>query len=150
MIRLIKTTSDHPDFIGLVSQLDAYLKVTDGDEHEFYNQFNGRDQLKHVILAYSDEQPIGCGAFKGFDTNSIEIKRMFVTPNLRNQGVAAAVLTALEKWAKEISYTRAVLETGKRQTEAIHFYQKNGYSQIPNYGQYKGMENSMCFEKLIP
>jgi hypothetical protein len=42
-----------------------------------------------------------------------------------------------------------VLETGKRQPDAVALYKKCGYKQIPNYGQYIGMENSVCFEKWL-
>ncbi|WKZ38241.1 MAG: hypothetical protein QY332_09890 [Anaerolineales bacterium] len=45
---------------------------------------------------------------------------------------------------------KACWKLGKKQPEAIEFYKKNGYKVIPNYGQYAGVENSMCFEKSIP
>ncbi len=53
------------------------------------------------------------------------------------------------KWASELGYTSCVLETGKRQPEAIALYTKNGYKIIPNYEQYEGVENSVCFRKII-
>ena len=55
----------------------------------------------------------------------------------------------LEKWARELSCTRCILETGKRQPEAIGLYKRNGYRLIPNYGQYAAVENSVCFEKEL-
>ena len=70
-------------------------------------------------------------------------------PDKRGQGVATEVLKALEAWATELNYTKCVLETGKKQPEAIDLYLKNGYAVIPNYGQYENVENSVCFEKLI-
>ena len=45
-MKLIRTTSDHPDFGQLVAELDAYLRVLDGDDHEFYAQFNKSSLLK--------------------------------------------------------------------------------------------------------
>ena len=59
------------------------------------------------------------------------------------------ILKELEKWAAELNYTKCVLETGKKQPEAITLYLKNGYAIIPNYGQYIGIENSVCFAKVI-
>lgn len=149
MIALIRTDSNNEDFINLVKELDAYLKTTDGDEHEFYNQFNGIDVLKHVVVAYEDQTPVGCGAFKEFNASSVEIKRMFTVPNLRGKGIAAKVLNALEIWARELNYSSCVLETGIRQKEAVQFYKKNNYHIIENYGQYVDMDNSLCFEKEI-
>lgn len=78
---------------------------------------------------------------------TMEIKRRYVLPDAPTKGVATKVLSGLECWASEMSYTKCVLETGKRQPEAIELYVKNGYKQIPNYGQYAGVENSVCFEK---
>jgi putative acetyltransferase len=120
MFKLLRTTSSNPDFIELIKHLDAYLSEKDGDEHSFYDQFNKVDAIKHVVVAYEKDVPISCGAIK-----------------------------ELEHWAGELSYHKCILETGKRQTEAIALYKKNGYQVIPNYGQYAGVENSICFEKEL-
>jgi GNAT superfamily N-acetyltransferase len=79
----------------------------------------------------------------------MEIKRMYTLPECRGKGIATKVLIELEKWANELSYEKCILETGKKQPEAIALYKKNGYKLIPNYGQYAEMENSVCFEKEI-
>lgn len=151
MMTILRTTASNKDFKVLVTQLDAYLKVTDGDEHAFYNQFNSIEQLQHVIVAYKNSQPVGCGAFKAFDTNTVEVKRMFTLANHRNKGIAASVLKALELWASELNYKYIVLETGIRQVEAVAFYKKNAYTITENYGQYIGVKNSLCFKKeLMP
>jgi putative acetyltransferase len=63
--------------------------------------------------------------------------------------MASKILKELENWAKELGYSRCVLETGLRQTSAVLLYQKLAYIQIPNYGQYIGVENSVCFEKCL-
>lgn len=149
MLKIIRTNSENQDFINLVKQLDAYLKITDGDEHDFYNQFNNIDVLKHAIVIYINELAVGCGAIKKFDNSSMEVKRMFVTENSRNIGIAQNILKELEVWTKELGYKKCVLETGKRQIEAVKFYHKCKYKIIPNYGQYIGMDNSVCFEKMV-
>ncbi|MCG1035131.1 GNAT family N-acetyltransferase [Polaribacter sargassicola] len=148
-IKVLRTDSDSTDFINLVKELDAYLKITDGDEHEFYNQFNNIDVLKNVVVCYVDDKPVGCGAIKEFDKTSVEVKRMFVLSQNRGMGIAQKTLLELEKWAKEKGYKNCVLETGKRQIEAVHFYKKCNYKIIENYGQYKEMENSICFKKEL-
>jgi len=149
MINLVKTNSDNRDFIELVKKLDSELGERDGSDHSFYSQFNKIDKIKHVVLAYENETPLACGAIKEFDTTTMEVKRMYVTPELRGKGIAAKVLLELESWARELSYTKCVLETGKRQPEAIRLYEKCEYVRIPNYGQYIGVENSVCFEKKL-
>ena len=149
MITIARTDSDNPDFIFLVKLLDADLAQRDGAEHSFYAQFNKIDRIKHVILAYENERPLGCGAMKEYARDTMEIKRMYVPPANRKKGIATTVLSELEKWAGELSYAKCILETGKREPEAIGLYKKNGYKMIPNYGQYVGVENSVCFEKEL-
>jgi putative acetyltransferase len=149
MLRLVRTTSENPDFRMLVALLDRDLAQRDGDEHGFYAQYNKIDLIKHAVVAYAGAELVGCGAFKEFAADSVEIKRMFVQPEHRQQGVAQAVLAELERWASELGYASCVLETGKRQPEAIALYQRCGYGLTPNYGQYVGVENSVCMQKTL-
>lgn len=149
MYRIIKTNSENPDFIQLVQQLDADLTERDGTEHAFYHQFNSIQQLNHVVLLYDADIALGCGAFKEIEKDTVEVKRMYTLPAHRSKGHASRILEVLEQWAREENYSVAVLETGKRQPEAIELYKKNGYNIIPNYGQYIGIENSVCFQKKL-
>nr|WP_321225562.1 GNAT family N-acetyltransferase [uncultured Psychroserpens sp.] len=149
MIKIIRTDSKNKDFINLVKDLDAYLRMTDGDEHEFYNQYNHIDTLNHVIIIYMDHKAVSCGAFKKFDDSTVEIKRMFTMLKMRGNGLASEILKALELWASELNYKACILETGIRQKEAVAFYKKNNYQNIPNYGQYINMDNSLCFKKEL-
>ncbi|MBI3234928.1 MAG: GNAT family N-acetyltransferase, partial [Bacteroidetes bacterium] len=103
----------------------------------------------YVVLAYINDIPVGCGAIKQYDEQTMEVKRTFVSPEYRKQGIASTVLLELEHWSKELGYNKCILETGKKQLEAIQLYHKNDYQVIPNYGQYIGVESSVCFEKLI-
>lgn len=147
MISLIRTDSANKDFIRLVKDLDADLAVRDGEEHSFYSQFNKIDLIRHVIVMYKNSIPISCGAIKQYDPKTMEIKRMFTSPENRGKGFAGLILLELENWAKEMNFEKCILETGKRQAEAIGLYKKSGYDIIPNYGQYAGIENSVCFKK---
>ena len=149
MITITRTNSENTDFIQLVNYLDDDLAERDGAENAFYAQYNKIDLIKHTVVAYDDDSPLGCGAIKEFTPDAMEVKRMYVLPERRGQGVATLLLNALETWAGELGYKKCVLETGKRQPEAIELYKKNGYVVIPNYGQYKGVENSVCFEKKL-
>ena len=133
----------------MVKALDAYLKITDGDEYEFYNQFNSVESLSNVVVLYFNENAFGCGGFKKFNDNSVEIKRMYVNPNNREKGLGKQILNGLEDWAKELGFLSCILETGKRQIEAIKFYKKCDYKSISKYVQYKDMENSVCFKKEL-
>jgi putative acetyltransferase len=147
MIELKRTTSEDSDFQNLVILLDEYLKIIDGDEHVFYAELNKTGKIQHVVICYSEGVAVGCGAFRKFDEATIEIKRMYVMPEYRKNGFAGKILKELETWAVEINYSQFILETGKRQPDAIRLYKKAGYELIPNFGPYKNSENSVCFKK---
>ena len=148
-VNILRLDANQKDFIKLVSLLDADLAKRDGNEHAFYHQFNSIGSLKHTVVLYEDNIPVGCGAIKQFDGKSMEIKRMYTLPKHRGKGYATKILKELENWTKELGYKKCVLETGRRQPEAIQLYKKNDYFQIANYGQYIGVENSVCFEKEL-
>lgn len=149
MLTIIRTDASHQDFQTLVRLLDADLAIRDGADHSFYAQFNKIDNLQHVIVAYLKDLPVACGAIKPFDENTVEIKRMFVQPDFRGQRIAEQVLAALELWASELHATSCVLETSYKQPEAIRLYERCGYERIPNYGQYVGVNNSLCLQKWL-
>ena len=149
MLKIVRTNSSDKDFIALVKLLDADLQIRDGEDHPFFAQYNKLDNIKYAVVAYLDEIPVGCGAIKEYDEHTMEIKRMFVNPELRGKGIATKVLIELENWVRELNFSKCILETGKRQPEAIRLYQKNGYEIIPNFGQYKNVKSSVCFEKII-
>ena len=148
-VELKRTDSSDPEFVSLVRFLDAELAERDGSEHAYYAQFNKIDTIKYVVVAYAKGQAVSCGAIKEFASDAMEVKRMYTLPEYRGRGIAAAVLSELEKWAAELGLKKCVLETGQKQPEAIRLYEKNGYSVIPNYGQYVGLDNSVCFEKTL-
>lgn len=149
MMILKRTDSTHKNFQDLVKLLDADLAVRNGEDQAFFDQFNKLDTIKNCIVVYINEVPAACGAFKKFDAEMVEIKRMYTHPNFRKKGLATAIVKELEKWAKELNYKKAVLETSLEQNEALSVYEKSGYERIPNYGQYIGIEKSVCYEKVL-
>lgn len=101
------------------------------------------------LVAHVDGAPVGCGALRQLDEGSAEIKRMYVVPAMRGRGVSTAVLQALESHAAGRGWLTLKLETGPKQPEAIRFYQRSGYAQIPNFGHYAGHEDSLCFAREL-
>lgn len=145
----LRTDSSHPDFLMLVRALDVELRSRYGASQDFFDQYNKLDSIRHVILWFEGAQPIGCGAFKQFDSTTVEIKRMFVLKEKRGRGVATGILQSLEEWAFELGYRDFILETGKSQPEALQLYKNAGYLIIPNYGQYQGISESVCMRKQV-
>ena len=146
MIRIVRTNAENKEFIKLVQLLNTDLAERDGADHPL-SQFNTIENIKYVVLAYENNKPIGCGALAAYDSNCMEIKRMYVSPEVRGKRIGSHMLSELEKWAKELGSSRCILFTGKNQPEANRLYLRNGYSQIQKYGKLAEIADSLCFAK---
>jgi putative acetyltransferase len=149
MIKIVRTNSNNADFHRLITLLDLEISTRYGDIQKKYIPYNKIDSLGTVVIAYNEDQPVGCGCFRYYDDDTAEIKRMFVKPEYRGTGIAEQILLELEKWAVENGFSRSILETGIKQPEAIRFYLKLGYQKIDNYDQYVGYLNSVCMSKCL-
>lgn len=150
MIAYIRSTTSNPDFKHMVSLLDQELWERYPDIEHQYAPFNNLSTEARAILVYEDAGPIGCGCLRPMqETGVVEIKRMYVEPAHRNQGIGKVILTHLEQWALEEGFVQAKLETAKRQPEAIAAYEKSGYTPIPNYGPYVNLPESICMTKVL-
>ena len=99
--------------------------------------------LLFVVARAEDGALLGCGAVRPLSEGVGEIKRMYARPGTR--GVGAAVLASLEG----AGYAELWLETRKVNTRAVAFYLKHGYAVMPNYGQYVGRDEAICFRKTL-
>ncbi|MGJ1387013.1 GNAT family N-acetyltransferase [Sphingobacterium spiritivorum] len=144
-----RTDSDSLDFQKLVLELDKDLAIKNGETNSFFAQYNKIDLIRHVVVAYEANRAVGCGAIKEYRNGIMEVKRMFVPIEMRGKGIAGKILTELQIWAKELGYSKCILETGDKMIEAIGLYKKHHFKIIPNYGQYANIESSVCFEKEI-
>ena len=149
MILIQRTDSSDSHFIALTDRLNEFLAVLNGEKHAFYSQYNRQDSLSTVVVAFRDDEPIGCGAFRSVDHETVEIKRMFVSPDVRGNGFGAQVLRELEIWAAEHGYSKAILETSRRLEPAVRLYSRSEYAVIPNYGPYVDVTDSVCMAKRL-
>lgn len=149
VLNIVQTGNTHPDFKKLTRLLDSELNARYGKLQGQYDVHNKIVPIPTAFVMLAEKTPVGCGCFKVLDETIIEIKRMFVKKEYRGRGFSKQLLATLETRAREAGYTIARLETGKGQPEAIGLYQACGYERIDNFGPYKAMENSVCFEKQI-
>lgn len=144
-----RTDSEDPAFRELVAHLDRELAIFNGDNNAFFVQFNKIDKIRHAVVAEEEGRPVGIGALRAFEEGTMEVKRMFVPEDKRGRGIAALVLQALETWAMELGYHATILETATYLPSAVKLYERSGYVRIPNYGQYAGVETSVCMKKIL-
>ncbi|WP_276372401.1 GNAT family N-acetyltransferase [Chryseolinea sp. H1M3-3] len=150
MIRLKRTLVTDPDFQMLVIDLDKELWTRYPDTQQNFAPHNKVDHTVRVVVAYTGNEPVGCGAFRPTeDEHILEIKRMYVSPKMRGRGIAKQILQALEQWGREEGFTHSKLETGNNQPEAIAVYKRAEYKEIPNYPPYTNMTESICMAKSL-
>ncbi len=142
--------SNHADLVKLIEQLDRYLfELYPADEVFVLDLEAPIAHDVEFMIAYLNGVAVGCGAIKPLEKNVGELKRFFVEPSVRNRGIAAKMLQALEQRALQKGLHIVRLETGNQQLAAIGFYRKNGYVDIPCFGEYASCVSSICMEKTL-
>ena len=143
------TNGEDKDFILLCQLLDDNLDELVGGkkQREGYDQYNKLEHIHDVYVIYDKELPVGCAAFKYYEEGVAEVKRVYVRPEYRGQGLSKLLMEQVESKAKEQGYQKLILETGKPLKAAQGLYTKMGYHSIENYGQYRNMPLSVCMSK---
>lgn len=107
------------------------------------------DMAVFVLVRDDEGVAVGCGGLRRIDDACGEVKRMYVRPASRGSGAADAVLDALDAHARALGWTHLRLETGDRQPDAVAFYRRQGFERITNFGEYAGVDSSLCFEREL-
>ena len=145
-LEYIRCDGNNKDFIENCRLLDQDLDARVGRviQREKYTRFNLLDQINEAIVVYRDGIPIGGGAIRRYDEDTVELKRVFVIPEEQGKGVGTMLVTKLIEWAGELGYEKMILETGELLAESCHVYKKLGFVKIHNYGAYADMPESLC------
>lgn len=141
---------DDPDAVRLRADQRTELDARYGTgDHEPGDAPTADTITIFLIARDAAGHPLGCGGLRTLDPGSVEVKRMYVTPEARGTGVATAILRALEAKAAERGAVRLFVETGTRQPDAIRFYRREGYTPIAQFGPYVGDPRSLCFARTL-
>ena len=142
----------HPDAVRLCEQQRAELAERYGTPDSEPGGPPAAHEMQIFVLARDavTGEPLGCGGLRALGDSLGEIKRMYVVPAQRRNGVAGQVLHALEGHAVELGWTTLRLETGALQPDAIAFYERHGFRRIARFGPYVADELSVCFERDLP
>jgi len=140
---------DAADAISLRAELEAELWERYGGEAEPGPRPTAQDTPVFLIARDAQGRPLGCGSLRWLSRHTVEIKRMFVRPSARRQGIASHMLEALEDHALILGARRTVLETGPLQPESLRLYESRGYRRIRRFGPYAGSRRSYCYARTL-
>jgi putative acetyltransferase len=141
---------DAPDAISLIAELDAVLTPLYATEsrHGFSVDKLVREGVAFFVIRY-DGLPAGCGGIKLVGMEYGEVKRMYVRPQFRGQGLGRLMLDHLAAYSRERGINVLRLETGVHQKEAISLYERYGFQRIPPFPPYFEDPVSLCYEKRL-
>ena len=151
LITIVEERPDSPDAIQLISELDAALTSHDYPQesrHAFSVDKLIRERVAFFVLRYQS-QPAGCGGVKLFGKDYGEVKRMYVRPEYRGQGLGKQILNRLAAYSRKQGVNVLRLETGIHQKEAIVLYERYGFQRRSPFGEYRDDPMSIYFEKMI-
>lgn len=101
------------------------------------------------IIAETNQGVVACGGFRKLNKKVAELKRIFVVPEYRRQGIAKNLVSRLEQQAQQFGYKEVWLETAKKPKASTEFYKNLGYREIPSFGEYVELDGSQCFAKTL-
>lgn len=134
----------------LIAALSAELGAIYGDDGSgAFTPADVQTPGSGFVVAWLDGEAVGCGALRPLAPGVAEVKRMYVVPAARGQGIARRILTTLEEMARSLGYGEIHLETGTLQPAAVQLYATAGYARMPCYGIYVGNPDSVCFRKAF-
>jgi putative acetyltransferase len=136
-MRVALESPNQPDVIALIADLDAYQdSLYPADARYALDLLSlAKPNVLFVVARDSHNVAMGCGAIVLNDTYG-EIKRMYVRPEARSQGVARQILATLEVASYAAGCRALMLETGPYQPEALAFYARHGFARRGPFGGY--------------
>ena len=150
MVRWIITDRDDADFIALCRRLNEELVLKlSGSVDPISSRANATDDFGSVLLGKNEKVPVACAALRPFSEDTVELKRMFVSPEWRRKGLGKAILQKCEEMARQEKYRHIVLETNILLPDAKTLYEKNGYGRIDSYGPYAFLKETLCMGKTL-
>lgn len=141
---------DQPEAIALIAELDAYQDTLYPTEARYALDLSALCQPNVLFAVARDARgaALGCGAVM-LTAEQGELKRMFVRPAARGQGVARQIIRALEHAAVDRGCAQLMLETGPSQPEALAFYLSEGYGRCGPFGSYPDHPLSVFMAKTL-
>ena len=148
MISISIVKYNNPNFIQLCNLLEKeHIEVIREQRSPKGNCLNNLDKFKIVFIAYDNLKPVGCLAMKDKTDDTIEVGRLYVLPEYRQNGIASMLFNNVFDKAKELNAKRIKLDTYKRFESAVRLYKKLGFYEIDNY--ITDSPYSVCMEKII-
>jgi ribosomal protein S18 acetylase RimI-like enzyme len=141
-----KIAKDLFEEYGASLSVDLCFQGFDEELQTMHTQYNLPKGC--LMLVYENEKAIGCAAIREYEKNSCELKRMYLKQECRGKGIGKKLLQLMSDKAKELGYTKILLDTLPQMKEAQHLYKTFGFKQIDPY-RFNPVEGTVYMEKFL-
>ena len=160
-LEIVRVGYGHPDAMRLIDEVQAeYVVRYGGPDRTPLDPLMFEPPTGSFFVGYlpsaEPAAPVASGAWRSHDDvealgsrRTAEVKRMYVVPSRRGEGLARRMLAHLEQDAARAGHEVVILETGTAQPEAIALYESSGYAPIPSFGYYRHAPLNRCFAKPL-
>ena len=150
-VRYKRTDGNDIDFQKFYLSTEEYYSGIVGrvGNRKGFIPYNISESVKTVIMAYIENNPVGCAGLKPYSDTDAEIKRVWIEPQYRRHHIAVEMMKMIEDTAKCMLFQRTVLQTRAAMTEALSLYKKLGYYRISNYPPYDKLDGAICYAKNL-
>jgi GNAT superfamily N-acetyltransferase len=156
-VAIVRVSLDHGDAQRLIEEVQAeYVVRYGGTDRTPLDPQMFEPPAGSFFVAYRDGEPVATGAWRRRDDveafgtrQTAEIKRMYVAPVARGEGLARRMLAHLEQTAAAQGAEAMILETGTAQPEAMALYESAGYTPITPFGYYRESPENRCYARPL-
>jgi GNAT superfamily N-acetyltransferase len=114
--------------LGLIAGKESFFKELENFPGPGYFLPSGT-----FIVARVGDVEAGCVGIKKFDEESCEMKRMYIRPAYRGNGIGQLLCSYVVDWCRKAMYRRILLDTNVEMKEAVFLYRKCGFTEIEPY-----------------
>ena len=145
------TNGNDPAFQRFYAVTEAYYsRIVGGEEkRRAFVLCNASWEIPDAVIAYCEDQAVGCAGLKRYSETDAELKRLWVEPAFRGRHIAARLMDQIEEKARQTGFRRLILQTRPLMADAVALYEKRGYVLIPNYPPYDQLDGAVCYAKAL-
>lgn len=126
--------------LKLFSEHDDYMIDFLGDDRKYYTRYSESEKIEQVWVAFSEDLPAGCVAYRRRGDGTGEVKRLYLKKEYRGRGISKKLLKTVENHAREQGCHTLFLDTRITLEPAVSLYRSLGFHIVFQQGLYIQME----------
>jgi len=143
VVKIVPSSASAPGVVRLFAEQDDFMIGFLGEDSIYYTRYSKKEKIKNVWVAFCDDIPVGCAAYRKKSRGVGEVKRMFVRPEYRGRGISKALLAAVEEYARRRGDHTLHLGTRITLEPAVVLYRHSGFMETLRSGLYVEMEKKL-------